>query len=1003
MTWRIKLINSSKKIFFAFSMGLINWGLSIFTRRCSLLGMRQFTTGSSTATKWELIDLSLLGSIRTLLNTNSKLPILDRDLIDPVFLQEMGRESVEFNASQSQLDLTLSDAGILLDDIFILSEFELGKHNTLGELRNFLYGTSSVSILVHDLAVRVSQLDPQGTALRRQLLIERLASLQAVIEYRLFAQSMIQRGMLGTVSDMRQVWSDWLNSVSLRIDNVIKEKRRGSILLKNLNIPSDKIAAILCVTAVSEIASPPKIPHRDEDVLFNSEVRKWTNTDLSESLSSPPGRVSFLHLADSIGSVLLFQSSGNIWAPDDKITLGSELVAVLLSECYIHVPSGDHLLQTSSPTVSVDLAEELRTTVTRDHFVPASVRPDPTVLVHAFQHIIETRGFKSVGFVSLRPELVERLKSVVPSTTFMKLSPMVVPPARWAGFWRCGYVTRRSPLIRFTGTKDPARDAAFTDLSNVRRAMDYLGSTKWRVSTDILALVELALKSLKTIPGIPPKDIAEEKVHEDDRPSLLRRLREKRKLESLEPILMSKLNPARDFQNSDLYFPHSVDFRGRAYPIAAPFNHQGDDICRALLRFGEAKPLGQAGWYWLRIHLANLFGQDKQTLSDRISWVHRNSQAIQSVAEDPLGQSEWVAARTDDFWQAVAASIEYRLALINTTGPSNFNSSLPVHQDGSCNGLQHYAALGKDHLGGLAVNIVPSSRVEDVYTVVLNIVKKKIQNDAKGEVGDDEISKRCLTKFSSNTKSVLAQVAMHYNVLQRKTVKQTVMTICYGVTHIGASDQICNQLKELPIAKVLSPTQLAVMGSYLAKLTLASIDEVFADAMGIKRWFDKVAKEINTHKLAINWITPAGLPCRQPYRKIKVLEIKTPVQKLKIIDTSNSDRAPVSASKQRMGFPPNFVHSLDASHMILTALECEKAGITFAAVHDSFWTHACDVPVMNEAIRKQFVQMYSKPILEQLRESLVIQLGADGNKIPPLPKQGDLDLNCVLDSPYFFD
>ena len=35
-------------------------------------------------------------------------------------------------------------------------------------------------------------------------------------------------------------------------------------------------------------------------------------------------------------------------------------------------------------------------------------------------------------------------------------------------------------------------------------------------------------------------------------------------------------------------------------------------------------------------------------------------------------------------------------------------SYLPIHQDGSCNGLQHYAAIGRDSRGAKSVNLVPS-------------------------------------------------------------------------------------------------------------------------------------------------------------------------------------------------------------------------------------------------------------------------------------------------------
>ena len=47
-------------------------------------------------------------------------------------------------------------------------------------------------------------------------------------------------------------------------------------------------------------------------------------------------------------------------------------------------------------------------------------------------------------------------------------------------------------------------------------------------------------------------------------------------------------------------------------------------------------------------------------------------------------------------------------------------------------------------------------------------------------------------------------------------------------------------------------------------------------------------------------------------------------------------------------------------------------GIAFTAVHDSYWTHARDVDVMNDALRQCFVDLYSQPILEDLRDNLQV-------------------------------
>ena len=39
-------------------------------------------------------------------------------------------------------------------------------------------------------------------------------------------------------------------------------------------------------------------------------------------------------------------------------------------------------------------------------------------------------------------------------------------------------------------------------------------------------------------------------------------------------------------------------------------------------------------------------------------------------------------------------------------------------QDGSCNGLQHYAALGRDVIGATSVNLMPCDVPQDVYSGV---------------------------------------------------------------------------------------------------------------------------------------------------------------------------------------------------------------------------------------------------------------------------------------------
>jgi DNA-directed RNA polymerase len=146
------------------------------------------------------------------------------------------------------------------------------------------------------------------------------------------------------------------------------------------------------------------------------------------------------------------------------------------------------------------------------------------------------------------------------------------------------------------------------------------------------------------------------------------------------------------------------------------------------------------------------------------------------------------------------------------------------------------------------------------------------------------------------------------------------------------------------------------------------------------------------------WVTPLGLPVIQPYRQERKHVVRTVLQSVTLV--VSNENLPVSTQKQKSAFPPNFVHSLDASHMLMTALKMKNQGLTFAAVHDSYWTHACDVDTMNSSLRDCFVELYKYPVLEDLRDSLVMRF--PDIKFPPIPERGSLDIDVVKNSRYFF-
>ena len=128
------------------------------------------------------------------------------------------------------------------------------------------------------------------------------------------------------------------------------------------------------------------------------------------------------------------------------------------------------------------------------------------------------------------------------------------------------------------------------------------------------------------------------------------------------------------------YYPHNLDFRGRAYPMHPYLNHLGSDLCRGILEFAEGRPLGKSGLRWLKIHLANLYagGVDKLSYDGRVAFTENHLDDILDSADRPLeGRRWWLEA--EDPLQCLATCINLSEAL-RSPCPEATISHLPVHQ-----------------------------------------------------------------------------------------------------------------------------------------------------------------------------------------------------------------------------------------------------------------------------------------------------------------------------------
>lgn len=573
--------------------------------------------------------------------------------------------------------------------------------------------------------------------------------------------------------------------------------------------------------------------------------------------------------------------------------------------------------------------------------------------------------------------------------------PMLVPPKPWTNATDGGYLTNiggRNDLVR---TRNAAYKAELNevDMPNVYAALNAIQATPWSINKAVLEVMEQCWEEGNGLGGLPladpeplppvPAGLAADpdyyKEHHADEFKKWKRARTEvyesnAKLKSLRYSAQQKIDLARKFKDeAAIYFPHNLDFRGRCYPIPAFLSPQGDDAAKALLHFAEGVPLGEDGAYWLAIHIANCFGVDKVPFRDRVKWVYANEEAILDSALNPMdGQRMWATA--DSPFCALAACFEWMGYCLSG---NDHLSRIAVALDGSCNGLQNFSAMLRDSIGGAATNLIPQDKPADIYTAVMRVAAIRVTQEASA--GDEN--------------------AIYWDgQLCRGIVKQPVMTLPYGVTRAGMTAQVLvNARKE-----GLKPTDDAC--KYLAGVLWDCIGQVVVAARHAMDWLKDAAKVASKSDAPIYWTTPAGFPVLQDYREAAAARQKVHMGGKEIDISRAVTTSQLDSRRQALGISPNFVHSCDASHMMLTVVCGLDNGLTsFAMIHDSYGTHAGRSAIMAAALRQAFIDQYCGDVLQMFRDTLAAQLPPEAaEKLPELPPTGDLDLNAVHDSLYFF-
>lgn len=637
---------------------------------------------------------------------------------------------------------------------------------------------------------------------------------------------------------------------------------------------------------------------------------------------------------------------------------------------------------------------------------------------------------KNLGLTEVGRKLVDDLTDQIQWMSPL-FKPMLSEPKPWtffnSGCYHNPKLASLVPLVRRANSKQKELiDTAFKSgsMDRITRALNAVQSTPFAINKPVLEQVIASWERGDVINKFPRQaklkvpgktknwDELDSKQRKHVKKTKEKIILRNRAFDADVVNMATDLNTAKELAKHDkFYLPHNLDFRGRLYPIPT-FNHQRADHIRALFQFARGKKLGPTGAYWLCINVANTGDFDKvskKSLNDRIAWVNKNQRALYLIGKKPgLTRSLWQEA--DKPFLFLAACIDFAGYVEN--GDDHI-SHIPPSVDGANSGVQHYSAALRDEKGGATVNLTYADKPADVYQIVADRVNDAIASDTSDE----------------------AAAWRAYGV-SRKVVKRNVMTFAYSSEKFGFRQQLMEDLMKPLEDDVLEgiiethpfgEDNGSKCASFMAGKVWDAVNDVVKKAAEGMRFIQKCAQLCAHEAKPLIWTSPIGLPVVHAYEDYNINRVRiflydktirpseasqnskvTPdgdVYNCIMLNLRTTPKGTLDKMKQRNAAAPNFIHSLDASHLMFSVLAGLDSGVEdFMLIHDSFGTQAADTQEFSYLIREQFVAMYEHfDVIQRLYNSAFSQLN-DGSRMAmvDVPERGNLNLREVLASDYAF-
>ena len=171
------------------------------------------------------------------------------------------------------------------------------------------------------------------------------------------------------------------------------------------------------------------------------------------------------------------------------------------------------------------------------------------------------------------------------------------------------------------------------------------------------------------------------------------------------------------------YFLWRMDARGRVYSDSFYINPQGEEYQKASINLSKGEPLTDEGYKWVLIALANAYGHDKLSWTDRMIWAEMviNGLVDTSNPEEPI------------LFNKLLKSIrEY----------DGGEWNVPVALDATASGIQIMGALSGDKATCKAGNLIGNERA-DIYSEIAKAMTETLGY----EISRSKVKKPIMTHY----------------------------------------------------------------------------------------------------------------------------------------------------------------------------------------------------------------------------------------------------------------